>query len=123
MRRLAVLTSCSMLALAGCASTNHRYDSATELRSAAVNSGLHCTGYVPSTPPEGAASAGACVGGTKATFIVYTKDEDAKKGIATARAAVRSDEAVLHGPNWYLVTSSKQASDLEDAVGGDVSTK
>lgn len=123
MRRLAVLTSCSLLALAGCASSNHRYDSATELRSAAVNGGMHCTGYVPSTPPSGADSAGACVGGTKGTFVVYTKDEVAKKGIDAARATLRSDEAVLHGPNWYLVTSAKQASDLKDAVGGDVSTK
>lgn len=123
MRRLIVLISGSMLAVAGCASADHRYDSAMELRSAAVNSGLHCTGYVPSTPPDGAASAGACVGGTKATFVVYSKDDAAKQGIAAARAALRSDEAVLHGPNWYLVTSSKQASDLQDGVGGDLSKK
>lgn len=123
MRRIAVLSACSLLAVAGCASGSHRYDSATELRSAAVNSGLHCTGYVPETPPVGAASSGSCVGGTKATFVVYSDDAAAKKGVDAARQALAGGDAVLHGPNWYLVASSSEASDLKDGVGGELSSK
>lgn len=120
MRKLAAILATSTLALTACASANHRYDSATELRSAAVNAGLHCTGYNPAQPPEGAASAGACVGGTPAQFVVYSDDDAAKRGVESARTGLEKGQGLLAGPNWYVVSRAKDVSDIKDAVGGEI---
>ena len=60
MRTWAIATVTPLLVLTACSAQTHRFDSATELRSAAVNAGLHCTGYNPTTPPAGASSSGEC---------------------------------------------------------------
>ena len=121
MRSLLALGCTAAVALsAGCSAGSHRYASAVELRSAAVNAGLHCTGYAPTALPDGAQSAGACMGGTKATFVVYGDEAAATKGAHAAQAAAGSGMSVLHGPNWYMVAATPDIDGVHDAVGGDV---
>lgn len=121
MRRRAVVVVALMVSMAACASPEKRYDSALELRSAAVNAGLNCTRYNPMTPPSGAASAGHCVGsGSHAEFVVYNGDDAASKGADEAQRRLGSGDAMLVGPNWYLSAAASEVSDLHDAVGGEV---
>lgn len=108
------------LALSGCSVETHHYSSALELRSAAVNAGLHCTNYVPNAHPAPATSAGDCVGGTPASFYVFDDDAVAKQQIKIAKTKlVGAHTKMLSGPNWYLLTADPGA--VQSEVGGSIS--
>lgn len=123
MRTWAIATVTPLLVLTACSAQTHRFDTATELRSAAVNAGLHCTGYNPMTPPAGASSSGECVGGTHAIFVVYDGENAAKKAITDATGKLTGDDAVLAGPNWYVMSSTSALDGIKDSIGGDIKSK
>lgn len=118
-RSLLGLGAACLVAVSACSEQTHHYADALELRSAAVNAGLHCTNYTPDEKPAPASSSGRCVGEPGSRFFVFKDDKTAKQQIDAAKKTMASQGyGMLYGPNWYVLTA--KPGDIKDGVGGHV---